>query len=185
MENIKNLWVSGYRSYELGIFQDEDPKKKIIMDYLTQILQDYCEDGLQWILTGGQLGIEQYTIETVKKNSIFQTYHLKTAIMLPFTNIANNWSEKNQQRFALAQQQADYVNSVSAQDYVNPSQFTNWQQFMLQHTDAGLMVYDLEHPGKAQYEYRAIKQYQKEHDYDLRLVDFYDLQDFIDAQVDF
>ena len=30
MKSVKNLWISGYRSYELKIFQDQDPKKQII-----------------------------------------------------------------------------------------------------------------------------------------------------------
>ncbi|MBA1393355.1 DUF1273 family protein [Lactobacillus sp. XV13L] len=183
MENIKNLWISGYRSYELGIFQDDDPKKKIIEDYLSQILQNYCDQGLEWILTGGQLGIEQYAIE-IAGLSIFKDYNLQTAVMLPFNNMSKNWSEKNQQRLAKTLTKATYYNSVSQNDYVHPSQFTNWQNFMLQHTDACLLVYDVEYPGKSQFEYRAIQKYQQHHDYGLQIIDMYDLQDFVDSQTD-
>ncbi|KJY48936.1 Uncharacterized protein JG29_07560 [Bombilactobacillus mellis] len=184
MKSVKNLWISGYRSYELKIFQDQDPKKQIIEKYLLQVLEEYCDQGLQWILTGGQLGIEQYAVTVAKKPQL-QAYNLQVALMTPFKNMSQHWSEKNQQHLIQAIQAADYHQSVSNQNYLNPRQFTNWQQFMLQHTDSSLLVYDLEFPGKCQYEYQAIRRYQRQHDYELRLISFYDLQEFADSQREF
>ena len=48
---------------------------------------------------------------------------------------------------------------------------------MLLHTDAALMVYDAEYPGKAKYDYDLIRNYQQTTNYPLELIDFYDLQD--------
>ena len=39
------------------------------------------------------------------------------------------------------------------------------------------MIYDPEYPGKPKYDYNLIKKYQENNDYDLDLIDFYDLQD--------
>lgn len=183
MEIIKNLWVSGYRSYELGIFQKDDPKEKVIKDLLEQELINYCENGLQWVLTGGQLGIDQFVVGAVQELKK-QEYELKVAVMMPFMNMQSRWNEKNQEIFMNNLEKADYHNYVSQQDYSSPGQFKIWQQFMLQHTNGALFVYDEEHPGKSKYEVDAIKQYQEQNDYDFQTIDFYDLQDFVDSQQD-
>ncbi|UQS81479.1 SLOG family protein [Bombilactobacillus folatiphilus] len=184
MQRVQNLWVGGYRSFELQIFKDDDPKAKVIEDFLEMRLRDYCEKGLKWILTGAQLGIEQTTVR-VAKRPIFQEYQLQTAVILPFEGMADRWNDQNKQRFSQTVQTTDYFNSVSHTGYQGPQQFKNWQQFMLSHTDGSFFVYDLDVPGKCQYEYMAITQYQKYHDYDCQLASFYDLQDFVNDRQEF
>ena len=39
------------------------------------------------------------------------------------------------------------------------------------------LIYDEEHPGKPKYDFNSIRRYQKDHEYQLDLIDFYDLQD--------
>ncbi len=60
---MSRLWVSGYRSYELGIFQSKDPKVTIIKEAIKQFICQRIDDGVDWIITGPQLGVEQWTIE--------------------------------------------------------------------------------------------------------------------------
>ncbi len=60
---MSRLWVSGYRSYELNVFGDQDDKLKVIKYALTNYLTTQIEDGMDWLITGGQLGIEQWTAE--------------------------------------------------------------------------------------------------------------------------
>jgi Uncharacterized protein conserved in bacteria len=70
---IKNLWVTGYRSFELGIFKDNDPKAKVIQDFFEQRITNYVEDGTEWVLTGAQLGVEQIVgkaVQEIKKKAI-------------------------------------------------------------------------------------------------------------------
>ncbi|MBH9990747.1 DUF1273 family protein [Lactobacillus sp. W8092] len=184
MKSITNLWVTGYRAYELGIFTANDPKIKIITTYLTRTLQNYCEHGLKWVLTGGQLGVEQYVVQAVKQ-PVLAPYQLQVAILLPFQNMQQRWNEKNQQIFFQTLQRADFCQILSPQPYQNPRQFQTWQSFMLHHTQGSLLVYDPEYPGKTKYEYQAIQQYQAHVPYDLQLIDMYDLQDFVDDQQSF
>ncbi|WP_238375766.1 SLOG family protein, partial [Leuconostoc mesenteroides] len=44
-ENIMRLWVTGYRSYELGTFGDKDPKIKVIKYALHQTLKEQVDNG--------------------------------------------------------------------------------------------------------------------------------------------
>ena len=52
------LWVSGYRAFELNVFKDTDPKVTIIKNVLTAHLTQALDDGMQWLVTGGEQGIE-------------------------------------------------------------------------------------------------------------------------------
>ena len=48
---IKRLWLSGYRSYELGVFKKDDPKEKVIKHVLKERLIHLIENGTEWIIT--------------------------------------------------------------------------------------------------------------------------------------
>lgn len=60
---MSRLWVTGYRSYELGIFKDDDPKRKVIDMVLKNEIDQAIVDGMDWLISGGQLGIEQWSLE--------------------------------------------------------------------------------------------------------------------------
>ena len=49
------------------------------------------------------------------------------------------------------QMRADYVNATSHQPYKEPSQLRNHTQFLLEHTDGALLLYDEEFPGKTSF----------------------------------
>ena len=62
--NDKTLYVTGYRSFELGIFQGKDPKITVIKMSKKE-LASYIETGVEWILISGNLGVELWTAEVV------------------------------------------------------------------------------------------------------------------------
>lgn len=181
---IKNLWVTGYRSYELGIFKDNDPKAKVIQDFFTQSITNYAEDGTEWIITGAQMGTEQIigkAVQEVQKKD----YNIKHAVMLPFAEFGNKWNENNQALLNVFLRNADYVNKISNLSYHSPRQLRVWQDFMLAHTDGALVFYDPESGGKPKYDYEAIKKYQDSgNDYQLELIDFDSMQDFANMSYD-
>ena len=107
-ENIMRLWVTGYRSYELGTFIDKDPKIKVIKYALHQTLKEQVDNGLEWVITGAQLGIEQWTIEVVA--DMKKDYpQLKLAVMLPFKQFGSQWSEDNQAKLQKLIAQSDFL----------------------------------------------------------------------------
>ncbi|MFC6314986.1 DUF1273 domain-containing protein [Lapidilactobacillus achengensis] len=173
------LWLTGYRSYELNVYQDTDPKLKVIKYSLRNTLQRYLDDGLEWVLTGAQLGTEQWAVSTAVE--LKATYpQLRVAIMLPFSAFGQQWNEKNQNKLAQILAQADFVGYTSQEPYRNPSQLQNYQHFMGQHTERALLLYDPEHPGKPRYDYEYITQTLQPQGYELELIDFYQLQDQAD-----
>lgn len=173
---MSRLWVSGYRSYELGVFGNQDPKLTILKYALKEALQNQIENGVDWIITGGQLGVEQWVIDVA--SDLKKSYpQIQVAMMLPFAEFGGNWNENNQALLTTLKTQVDFSATVSEHAYQSPQQLKNYQAFMLSHTDAALLVYDLEHEGKPTYDYLAIKAFMDDHPYGLTLMDFDWLQE--------
>jgi uncharacterized phage-like protein YoqJ len=174
----KRLWITGYRNYELSIFGDKDPKIIVIKRAIKNYLSNLLENGdLNWIITGGQMGSEQFAIE-VSNELKKQFPDLKNALMTPFLDFGANWNENNQSRLAINKTAVDFTQSVSNFPYNNPTQLRNYQTFMLNHTDFALLIYDPEQEGKSKYDYLAIKKYQATHpNYHLELINMQQLVD--------
>ena len=176
---MERVWITGYRSYELGVFGTTDPKLQVIKYLLNQTLQRYVEDGLRWVITGGQLGIEQWALESAlalkKENGV-----PKSAMMLPFTDFGQKWNEDKQSHLAALKEQVDFSASVSASPYQTPQQLKAYQTFMLTHTDGAILVYDPEKEGRPKYDYDIIQKFQESRPYPLEVIDFYALQDAAD-----
>lgn len=51
---------------------------------------------------------------------------------------------------------------------------------MLNHTDQALLIYDLDNPGKSQYDYDKINKFAETHPYPYKLITFDDLQSAAD-----
>lgn len=175
---MRRLWITGYRSYELNVFKDDDPKVVVIKDVIKRELKNYLEESDEefWLITGPQLGVEQWSAEEALK--LKQDYpQLKVSIMLPFTEFGQQWNESNQTKLANLQSAVDFSASVSDHPYQSPQQLRTFQHFMLTHTDEALLIYDPDHEGKGKYDYQAIQKFQANHDYSYRLIDFDELQE--------
>lgn len=173
---MKNAYITGYRNYELGLFSDDDPKVKGLRYFLRKREIELLDEGYDWFLFGGQLGVEYYAFDEALK--LKHDYpELQLAVMFPFENFGEQWSEKNQMALQHYHQAADFVGCVSKRPYTSPEQLRQHQQFLLQSTKAALVVYDDEVPGKSRYFIRDAEQYAQHHDYQLMRYDLYDLQE--------
>lgn len=173
---MNRLWVTGYRSYELGIFSNQDKKIEVVKYALKKYLTSLLENGeLDWVITGANLGVDQWVIDVTQ--DLKKNYPLKNSIIIPYQNFEKRWKPENQTKFNQLKTQVDFFAATSNSPYQNPMQLKNYQTFMLKHTDSSLLIYDLEHPGKPDYDYQVIRLYQENHKYELNLIDFYNLED--------
>ncbi len=174
----KRLWLTGYRSFELGTFGDEDPKIQVIKRALKDTFIDELENNqLEWLITSGQMGVEQWACQ-VALELTKEFPELKTAIMLPFSDFGANWNDDHKQRLISLRTSVTFSEALTKESYKSPIQLRNFQQFMLKHTDEALLVYDPENPGKTDFDYKAVKEYQQKHPgYLLKLIDFDALTD--------
>ncbi|QIL50865.1 DUF1273 domain-containing protein [Weissella coleopterorum] len=181
---MTRLWVTGFRSFELGVFGNQDPKITVIKYALEKIIKRELDEELEWIITGGQLGIDQYALEVA--NALKAEYPaLKTALMTPFKDFGGQWNENNQAQLQKLKAAVDFTQSVSQDEYKNPQQFKNYQNFMLEHTDGAILFYDAQaEESKVRYLYSAMQQYDRQRTYPITLVDFDRLQEYADEYVE-
>lgn len=138
--------MTGYKSFELNIFKDEMPEVKYLKAFIKHKLLQYIEEGLEWVLIQGQIGIELWTAEVVLE--LKQTYPaLKLGIITPFYGHTSKWNELNQSKYNNIAEKADFLESVHHTEYEGPYQFKQTDQFMLNHTDMTLLIYDEEQEG--------------------------------------
>lgn len=174
---MKNLYVSGYRSFELSIFQASDPKVKRIKKVLKSYLTSFLEEGLEWVIISGNLGVEQWTAQVVAE--LKEDYpELKLALVYPYENFGQQWKESNQEKKAEVESLCDFIASVSKHPYTSFKQLKNHTYFLLTHTDGTLLVYDEEFPGKTKFFVEEAKRFQKEHSYEINYISFDDLQNY-------
>ena len=178
---MKRLLISGYRSSDLGIFSNQDPKLIIIKTLIKDRLVNFLDNDGEWLITGGQMGIEQWSIEVALelKNDYPQ---LKIALIRPFLDFGGHWNEDNQAKLAQLISVVDYSASISNQNYTNPGQLVGLNDFFVSHTDEAVLFYDQENPAKVEFLYQKIltKQSQDEN-YQVEIIDFWTLADFADG----
>lgn len=175
---MQRLWITGYRSYELNTFQDDDPKAQVIKSVLSENLKQRLDNTTDefWLITGPQMGVERWAVQAAL--ALKPDYpQLKTAIMMPFADFGSQWNEANQAALAKTRNMVSFSDNVSDSPYQGPQQLRAYQGFMLTHTDALLMVYDTEHEGKPKWDYLAATRYRQRHDYPLTLITMDDLQE--------
>lgn len=175
---MNRVWITGFRSFELGIMGSHDPKKQVIDFALKKVLEDSLSDSDDWLITGGQLGIEQWAIEAALQLED-QDEKIKVALMTPFTTFGEQWNEANQAKLAELKGLVDFTAAVNQGGYRDASQLKKYQRFMLEHTDEAIIFFDESATeSKVRFDYQAAKQFAQDHDYSVRLIDFDRLQDW-------
>ena len=61
------ILVTGYRGFELSIFQDKDPRIDVIKAAIRKDLIHYLEEGVEWFIFTGNLGFEYWALQVAKK----------------------------------------------------------------------------------------------------------------------
>lgn len=173
---LKRLWVTGYRGYELNVHGQKDPHIAIIKDSIRNRLLSLLDDGLEWVITGGQQGTEQWAAATALelKNEYPE---LRVAIMLPYQNFGGRWQEASQNQLSALTAAVDYSASISNRPYESGYQLAQYGQFMTTHTDGALFVYDPEYPGKTDFDFKRVKNLLAEQDYPYYNITMDDLED--------
>ncbi|HSP22557.1 MAG TPA: DUF1273 domain-containing protein [Planococcus sp. (in: firmicutes)] len=161
---IKRLVVTGYKQHELGIFDDKNPGIHIIKKTLEDRLRVFLDEGLEWVILSGQLGVETWAAEVVLdlKDEFPQ---LQYAILTPFVDQEKKWNESKQEKYQMILELADFHRSLTNRPYEAPWQFIEKSKFFLRNSDAMLIVYDEETDGSPKFTKRDAEAYAETHDY--------------------
>lgn len=174
---IKRLAVTGYKAHELGVFNDKHPGLPFIKLAIERQLRSFLEDGLEWVLVSGQLGVETWTVEIIwELQKEFPA--LKYSVITPFLDQQQNWNEQKQTHYNDIIQRANYTTSITNVPYEGPWQFVEKNKFFILHSDAYLILYDEDQEGSPKYVKDLVHLYKEKHNdhYELFTIDAYDLQ---------
>lgn len=146
---MKILTVTGYKPMELNIFNESDERIKFIKYVLKQRLTSFIEDGLEWVLISGQMGVEMWTAEVVL--DLKETYDIQLGVFPPFENLASRWPEPLQLKYEELQITADFFKPLYQGDYRGPFQFKAKDKWFVEKSDGSLILMDQEYPGSTIY----------------------------------
>ncbi|MBM7636797.1 putative phage-like protein YoqJ [Streptococcus saliviloxodontae] len=144
----------GYKSFELGIFSDKDPKLAVIKRAIKKDLIAFFEDGVDWLIFTGNLGFEVWVLDVAKE--LQQEYDFSMACLFLFEDQGQSWSESNQEKLARFKQ-LDFV-KYSYPSYQGPSQLKNYNRFLLENTDRAYLFYDRDHETSLKYLYQMMQE---------------------------
>ena len=171
------MTVTGYKSYELNIRSAEDERVPYIKYTLKQRMIDFLENGGEWILTSGQLGVELWACEVAIE--LKEQYDVKYAIIPPFNNQEKRWSEADQSLYQQLIQMADYQALLYQDDYKGPFQFTAKNNWLIEKSDSCLILVDDQNPGSVKYFMDAAQEYNSTNNYPINYITPFDLNDLI------
>lgn len=178
---VKVLAVSGYKPFELGIFNNDHPSVVFIKAAIKKSLLPMIEEGLEWVLISGQLGVELWAAEVIFELKL-EFPEIKLAVITPFLHQESSWSENNKEWYESILAQADFVDSVSNKGYEKPWQFRLKNKFFIEKSDGLLLLYDHEKEGSPKYIYEMAMEYQNHQTYPIQLITFYDLQVIVEEE---
>lgn len=175
----KVLLLSGYKPYELGIFKKDHQAVRYIKAAIRKELEPLVEDGLEWVIISGQLGVELWGAEVVFELKQ-QNPQLKLAVITPFLEQEENWNELNKEWYYSIINQADFFDSVTKKKYEKPWQFRLKNQFLLDKSDVLVLLYDSEKEGSPKYLYEMALQHKDKQA--IRLIDFQMLHSIVEEE---
>ena len=180
---VKIATISGYKPYELGIFKQDHPAIPYIKKAIKEQLIVLLHEGLKWVIISGALGTELWAAEVVYELREQEEYHdLQLAVITPFLEQESKWNEQNREWYESILLEADFVDSVSRKPYEKPWQFRAKNQFFVDKSDVMLLFYDTEKEGSPKFLYDTAVKYQQKQDYDIRLIQFDELQFLVEQE---
>lgn len=168
---MRTVLVAGYRHTDLGIFSDKDPRIPIIKEVIRRDCVQLLENGAEWFIFTGNLGFEYWVLEVIRELKE-EGYAVQTATIFMFANHGENWNEANQAKLNLFKQTNFTKNAYS--HYENPSQFRDFNQFLIENTDGAYLFYDVENETNLKYLYHLLL---NKEGYNKKVIDFDDLNE--------
>lgn len=169
------LTVTGYKPMEMNIFKPDDERIQFIKGAIRKRIATFAEEGLEWILLSGQMGVELWTAETVME--LKDDYNVKLGLIPPFEGQASRWPEPVKQAYEKLTVIADFCRPLYKGKYKGPYQFKARDKWLISKSDACLILMDEEYLGSARFFYKEASQTA---DYPIFTITPNDIQDVVE-----
>ncbi|UQZ86564.1 hypothetical protein SK3146_05857 [Paenibacillus konkukensis] len=178
---MKRVLITGYKASELGIFSLKHPGIAIIKKAIKKRLLSLVDEGLEWAIVSGQWGVELWAAEAALE--LREDYpQLQLAVITPFLQQEEKWSDEKKELYSGIMQRADYVNSVTKTAYDGPWQFREKNKFLLRNSDGILLLYDEEKEGSPKFIKEQALKLAERTDYRLLTITADDLQNIVEEE---
>lgn len=170
---MTTILITGYKSFELGIFQNKDNRVEIIEEAIRKDLISYLENGVNWFVFMGNLGFEYWALKVAK--NLQKEYDFQIASIFLFEDQGKNWNDANQLNLGEFKT-VDFV-KYSYPTYESVSQFKNYNQFLVDNTDEAYLFYDSENETNLKY---LLQLMEDKKDYRVNFLTFERLNEFLE-----
>lgn len=171
---MKTLAVTGYKPMEMNIFKHDDGRIQFIKYALKKRLTQFIEEGVEWVIVSGQMGVELWTAEVVLE--LKEIYDINLGMIPPFENQDNRWPEPIQFLYQDIMVQADFYKPLYKGDYKGTFQFKAMNKWLVEKTEGSLFLMDEEFPGSNRFLYKEAK---KKDNYPIYFLTPADLEDAV------
>ena len=144
---MNTILVAGYKSFDVGVFSNKDPRLTIIKKAIERDLRRLFEEGVKWLVFSGNLGFEAWVLEVAFE--LKKDYDFQMATIFLFENVGENWNEANQLKLSRFKQ-VDFV-KYAYPKYEHVGQLRDYQRFLLENTDLAYFFYDPENETKLKF----------------------------------
>lgn len=174
---MKKIFITGYKPTELSIFKQDDPKIVFIKKAIEKRLLQFIEEGLEWVLISGQMGVELWTGQIVAE--LQEMYDIKLGIIPPFENQESRWPEEVKYIYEELTMIADFYQPLYKGEYKAPYQFIAKNKWLIDKTDGCLILLDDEYPGSNRFFYKEAKLVAEQRNYPIYTITPLDLDDIV------
>ncbi|WP_100408060.1 DUF1273 domain-containing protein [Bacillus solitudinis] len=179
---MKTIAITGYKAHELGIFDQKHQGIRFIKKALEQRIRELVDDGIEWFIISGQLGVELWAAEVVI--DLKKEYpHIQLAVLTPFLNQEERWQETTKLFYTEIINQADFVDSITKRPYENPTQLRLKNEFIISKADGLLILFDEDKPGSPLYYLDIAKKKQEKNDFPIILITPQDLDLLVQDEI--
>ncbi|MFD1065829.1 SLOG family protein [Oceanobacillus locisalsi] len=158
---MKILHVTGYKPTELGIFKEDDSRIVFIKAALEKRLRAFIEEGIEWVIISGQMGIELWTADVIM--DLKEEYDIQIGVFPPFENQDQRWPDPIKEKYEELMMTADFFKPLYKGEYQGAYQFRAKDLWLIDKSDAALLLVDDENPGSVNYFYQATQRTSKEY----------------------
>ncbi|GAE91409.1 hypothetical protein JCM21714_358 [Gracilibacillus boraciitolerans JCM 21714] len=162
---------------ELNIKNENDPRIKFVKIAFKRRLIALIEDGLEWVIMSGQMGVELWAAQVIIE--LKDLYSIKLGIFPPFLEYESRWPEIYQESFLKVIEQADFYQPLYNENYKAPYQFINKDYWLIEKSDGCLLLVDEEYPGTVGYLLDKIKKEQDKSNYMIIYITPEDLEEIV------
>ncbi|WP_277680327.1 SLOG family protein [Gracilibacillus dipsosauri] len=173
----KIITVTGNKPSELTIMNEKDPRIGFIKKAIKQRLLKYIDNGLEWVIISGQMGVELWAAEVVI--DLQSEYDIRLGVFPPFREIESRWPDFYKEKFNEVLMHADFTQSLYEDTYKGPYQFSNKDNWLLEKTEASVILGDEEFPGSIQYFLDKAKKKQETDGYLIDWITPFDLEEIV------